>query len=298
MNQTLSPDEMLAQSSRWSGQLAEHVCNVSEAGASCADFHAPWQALRKLGLAAGPERHEAFFQEEFARLSDAGNRKVLIAGSADYGMLETVHQAFGTHPLEPTVIDLCATPLMLCAWYGAKVGLPVRTILGDLNEPDMGMPIATSSPSAHGGVDLIATHSLLRYFDSTSRQRLLYNWYHQLRPGGSVVTVTRLTSSPESSSEVSEAQVNAFVERTLEAARQQGSAFAPEELRDWAARFVRFGHFHPTGSADEVRAAFEQAGLVVQRFDIRTLEGAVGPSAAAPGTAQGAEYAEIVAVRS
>lgn len=292
-----SSDELLGQSCRWSGQLAEKICTAAPEEGSCADFHAPWQALRKLGLVAGPERHEGFFLEELARHGVAGNRRVLIAGSADYGMLATVHRAFGDHSLEPTVVDLCATPLMLCAWYGAMTGLPVRTILGDLDEPEPRAPSAPPGLPVDEEFDLITTHSLLRYFDSTSRQRLLHNWYRRLRPGGAVVTVTRLTSSSQSSSAVSEAQVNDFVECTLKAAREQGSELAPQQLRDWAARFVRCGRFHPTGSADEVGAAFEQAGLIVQRLDVRTLVGAVGPSAAAPGTAQGAEYAEIVAVR-
>jgi SAM-dependent methyltransferase len=177
------------------------------------------------------------------------------------------------------------------------MGLPVRTVLGDLNEPELGASSAGPRLPLGEEFDLITTHSLLRYFDSASRQRLLRNWCHRLRPGGAIVTVTRLTSSAGAPSPVSEAQVNDFVECTLKAAREQGSEFASEQLRDWAERFVRSGHFHPTGSADEVGAAFEQAGLTVQRLDIRTVEGAVGPAAAAPGTAQRAEYAEIVAVR-
>ncbi|WP_018879416.1 class I SAM-dependent methyltransferase [Thioalkalivibrio sp. ALE9] len=290
----LGSDALLGQSSRWSGQLAEQVCGSGLGEGSCADFHAPWQVLRKLGLAAGPERHETFFRTELARQAVAGNRRVLIAGSADFGMLEIVHRAFGGHLLEPTVVDLCATPLMLCAWYGAMTGLPVRTVLGDLNEPDMGRAGASSALPEDEEFDLITTHSLLRYFDSTGRKRLLRNWYHRLRPGGAVVTVTRLTSSV---SVVSETQASQFAECVLDAAREQGCEWSPEQLRDWAARFVRAGHFHPTGSVEEVRAVFEEAGLTVQRLDVRTLGGAVGASAAAPGTAQGAEYAEIVAVR-
>lgn len=288
----LGPEALLGQSSRWSGQFAEQVCGSGLGEGSCADFHAPWQALRKLGLAAGPERHEAFFRTELARQAVAGNRRVLIAGSADFGMLEIVHRAFGDHLLEPTVVDLCATPLMLCAWYGAMTGLPVRTVRGDLSEPDIGRSGALPALPEDEEFDLITTHSLLRYFDSAGRQRLLRNWYHRLRPGGAVVTVTRLSSSV---SAVSEMQANQFVQCVLDAASAQRCELPARQLRDWAGRFVRAGHSHPTGSVEEVRAAFEGAGLNVQRLDVRTLEGAVGASA--PGTAQGAEYAEIVAVR-
>lgn len=288
----LGSDALLGQSSRWSGQLAEQVCGSGLGEGSCADFHAPWQVLRKLGLAAGPERHETFFRTELARQAVAGSRRVLIAGSADFGMLEIVHRAFGDHLLEPTVVDLCATPLMLCAWYGAMTGLPVRTVLGDLNEPDMRRAGASPALPEDEEFDLITTHSLLRYFDLADRQRLLRNWYHRLRPGGAVVTVTRLSSSV---SAVSEAQANQFVECVLDAASAQRCELPARQLRDWAGRFVRAGHSHPTGSAEEVRAAFEGAGLNVQRLDVRTLEGAVGASA--PGTAQAADYAEIVAVR-
>lgn len=283
-------DALLRASAAWAGDLAEAVCPVSGAQ-PCADFHVPWQELRLLGLAAGPERHEAFFSRTFDSLAAAGQRRVLIAGAADYGMLACVHRGFGKRALSPVVADLCATPLMLCAWYGAARGLAVSTVQADLTH------VTPDAPWVEDGFDVITSHSVLRYFASEARAAVLARWRALLRPGGALVTVTRLV--PEAASPaVDSGHVERFVERALQAAEAlDGVPMDRGRLARRAARFARAGGFHPTRSITEVADVFEAAGFRIERLDDTRIDGALGSGDAAPGSARRARYAEIVAVR-
>jgi len=241
-------------------------------------------------MVAGPERHESFFLRAIAALADT-DRRVLIAGCADYGMLELVHRAFVHGRFHPTVVDRCPLPLMMCAWYGAKTGLRVQTELADL------AALGASDHRTGGEFDLVVTHSLLRYFDAASRRQLFENWFRLLRPGGRVVTVTRLETGP----------ANAAVAENAEAfgrlARQRGAEanvdIDPGRLERWAVRFASagVGEFHEVGTIADVVAGFESAGFDVATHDVISIDGMLSGDVAVPAAARSALYAEIEAVR-
>lgn len=276
---------LLLESAAWAGDLAETVYATS-GPQPCADFHVAWQELRLLGLAAGPERHEAFFSREFARLARARRDRVLIAGAADYGMLACVHRGYAGHPPSVVVVDLCATPLMLCAWYGATRSLPVLTMRADL---------ARITPDPHWakpGFDLVTSHSTLRYFDPADRPRVLARWRQLLRPGGRLVTATRLHPSAGATAPDPADHVERFVGGALRASVTADVDFIDRDrLARRAARFARAGHFHSTRSAAEVADAFETAGYRIERLDETVIDGRLDDAAAAPGTARRARYA-------
>ena len=284
-------DALLRASAAWAGDLAEAVCPVS-GPQPCADFHVPWQELRLLGLAAGPERHEAFFSRTFDGLAATGHRRVLIAGAADFGMLACVHRGFGKRALSPVVADLCATPLMLCAWYGAARGLAVSTVQADLAD------VTPDAPWVEDGFDLITSHSVLRYFAPEARPAVLARWRSLLRPGGALVTVTRLVPEDASPAAVDDGHVERFVERALRAAEAlDGVSMDRDRLAQRAARFARAGGFHPTRSITEIADVFDAAGFRIERLEDTRIDGALDHGDAAPGSARRARYAEIVAVR-
>lgn len=280
---------LLRESAPLARALADRCCHSQVGHDSCVALHGVWQDLRLLGLAADPDRHGAFFATALGRAAATGNSpRVLITGSADYGMLATVHAAFHAAgmPLEPTVVDLCATPLMLCSWYGARTGQAVRTVAGDVSRYRDPTPF-----------DLLCTHSLLRYFSARQRPALLDHWAGLLRPGGRLVTVTRLDEDGAPFVRASAAHADGFVARVRAAAASAEPASLPADLEARARRFALAPVSHPMGGPDEVHALFSQAGLRIERLDVSGLGGTLGGQEAAPGTARGARYAEIVAIR-
>jgi SAM-dependent methyltransferase len=200
-------------------------------------------------------------------------------------MLATVASAWRRSgaPLDVTVVDRCPAPVLLCAWYGARIGLPVRTAVADV-------ALYEDEP-----FDLICTHSLLTYPPLDARLRLVANWRRLLRPGGAVVTVTRLgTGAPARDADKQHAR--RFAEALAERCAKAGLDRDPIELRTRAERYVHAQVSHPVGDASDVRELFEQQGLRVTRLDARELPGALPARDPIGGAARGGVYGEIVAV--
>src|SRR5690606_6641718 len=93
--------------------------------------------------------------------------------------------------------------------------------------------------------------------------------------------------------------VAAFGARAEAEARRRGDAseLAPAEIAARARRFAAAALSHPVGSEATLVALFEGAGLAVEKLAVRRLAGAVGGGERAPGAAQAAAYAGLVAVR-
>lgn len=272
-------EKLLEQSAPLARSLADSLCRTPNGNDHCGALHGVWPDLRLLKLAAEPARHAAFYQESLAGRAE----RVLVSGCADWGMLAAVVAAYRNAPLDVTVIDRCSTPLLLCAWYGAEVGVPVRTVLADAIQFD-----------AYESFDVVCTHSLLTYYPLEGRQRLVANWQRLLRGGGAVVTVTRL-SGPKGPADATEGRAERFAELVLERLAQTGIDRDPAMLRARAQRFAGAQVSHPVGDADDVRALFETQGFDLIRLDVREIEGAMGR--APVGAARSGTYAEIVAVK-
>lgn len=272
--------ELLEHSTSIARQLAPLVCR------GCVDLHGIWPELRALGLAADPHRHDTFFASSLgSRARQSPN--VLISGCADWGMLDTVASAYRTQAaqLAATVVDRCATPVMLCAWYGAQRRLPIRTAVAELREYEDEMPF-----------DLICTHSILTYLPLDGRRELVANWHRLLRKGGSVITVTRLDSASAPSPPRDVAAAREFGELAVERRLERGLGGDPDELRARAERFAMAQTNHQVGTEADVRSLFEGGGFEVAELVARSLPGATAARAAA-GAARPNQYAEIVAVK-
>ena len=98
-------------------------------------------------------------------------------------MLAHVLHAFGGHAkdIEIMVLDICETPLMLCKWYGARQEVRVETHACDIVQWETTRQF-----------DLIVTHSFLPMLPAPARQLLVAKWREVLRPGGKVVSTTRI----------------------------------------------------------------------------------------------------------
>lgn len=278
---------LLERSAPLARLLADSLCRAPIGRDHCGALHGVWPDLRLLGAAAEPDRHAAFYADALAARAAAGaSERVLVSGCADWGMLATTVSAYRHQaaPLDVTVVDRCPTPTLLCAWYGAQVGMPVRTAVADVGEYQESRPF-----------DLICTHSLLRYPVLEGRHRLVENWRKLVRPGGAVVTVTRLSREPASSPDPESAR--RFADRIVRRCAELGLDRDPIELRARAERFSTAQVAHAVGDATDLRELFEQHGFEVVRLETPQLEGPVHVREPIGGAARSGSYGEIVAVR-
>jgi 2-polyprenyl-3-methyl-5-hydroxy-6-metoxy-1,4-benzoquinol methylase len=265
--------------------LSEQLCHTPNGRDQCGALHGIWPDLRLLELAAEPARHASFYAQALGkRVANRDSRRVLVCGCADWGMLETVVAAYRDAPLDVTVVDRCATPVMLCAWYGSEIGLPVRTAVGDV--------ITWGESQTY---DVICTHSLLIYLAIEGRRQLVANWARLLRPGGAVITVSRLTKE-SMPAEVDDELAHRFGDFVLQRTGQLGLDRDLAVLRARAERFAKAQVSHPVGSEADLSELFERQGFEVDRLDVRQLAGMM-PAGEPVGAARTGEYGEIVAVR-
>ncbi|HTO58100.1 MAG TPA: class I SAM-dependent methyltransferase [Pseudomonadales bacterium] len=287
MNSLETTDALLRRTAPLARHLADTLCRSPNGRDHCGALHGVWPELRMLGLAAEPSRHAAFYANALGARAEAGGARVLVSGCADWGMLETVVSAYRRRgaALDVTIVDRCPTPVLLCAWYGAEIGVPVRTAVGDVVEW-----------GESESYDVVCTHSLLTYPASAARGRLVENWRRLLRPGGAVVTVSRLTNE-EADTTVDDARVRAFGDVAVTRLDRVVGDYDAEQLRARVERFAKAQVSHPVGTANDVRALFEDRGFDVGQFDVRRLEGAMSAGQRVGGAARTGEYGEIVAVR-
>lgn len=259
--------------------LSATLCNRES---ECSWYHGFWQYLRLFGLASSPGRHGRFFRDVLAPMN---GRRVLVSGCADYAMLA---QVIGACPdSEIGVVDLCETPLHLCRWYAESSARTVITYNADI--------LDWRTPETF---DLVCSHSFLSRFPGARRPDLVSQWRRLLKPGGKVVTTTRINPSwtPDQSG-FSPEQVSAFSDSVFREAmsRTRTLGIDAEVMavrgRIFAERSVNFS----ITSSDEIEDLFTRGGFGLERLDLTRIGGALGSSG--PGTNQGGTYAEIVAVR-
>lgn len=278
-------DEPLAESAPLARTLASTLC------AGCAWYHGTWQYLRLLGLAADPARHRCFFADVLGSLAREGRHpSVLVTGTADYSMPAHVAAAYGeAAALDLAVVDRCATPVVLSAWFAGLRGTPLRTFVSDL------IDLAAPAP-----FDVVCTHSFISQFPPPKRPALVARWRELLRPGGQAVTTTRV-SPPGTPAVVrfTPAQTAAFAERALAQAARLGAALdlEPPAVAERARRYAQSIAVHTVTSADEIVRLLEEGGLQVEHLEVREVDGPVTSGTWGPSTSQSARYAEIVACR-
>lgn len=226
----------------------------------CRDYHGTWQYLRLLGMNVTIRADRPFFVDTFRQLARQGARRILISGSADYGMLAQTVFAFRAEQIEPNVVlvDRCATPLEANLDYAKRVGARLAVALGDVRELSL-------EP-----VDVICTHSFFTYFAHAARDDLARAWYGMLRPGGCVLMSNPIMPpEPAAGGRRSPEQVEAYRQEVLAAARAFDGVLpmTPESLADGAASIRATRQSYATSSLDELRAPFDAAGFAIAHLD-------------------------------
>ena len=253
------PDEPLAESAPVAWGLAPSLCAGDPASHdSCLWYHRIWQYLRLLDIITSIRTNTTFLLATLERLAPTHPR-VLISGSADYAMLAHLREAFGSRPLDVTLVDLCATSVRMNQWYADRYGLALTPVCGDA------LSVETDRP-----FDLVCTHNFVGRFDPASRQRLVERWHAVLRPGGVVVTTQRVRPGERSrKASYSEAAARALAEKVMAAARVYPGALGATvpELGEVAYQYALRKGAYVIESPAEIVAPFQRAGFEVNLVD-------------------------------
>lgn len=286
-------NEPLEESAPLARRLAPRLCSVDAAsGMSCAWLHGFWQDLRLLGLASAPEHHAEFYRRALLALAAANAPpRVLVSGAADYSMLAHVLAIYRERGLEPLVhvTDRCETALHLNRWYAERVASRIECSRSDAL--DYG---------AAQDFDVICTHSFLVQFPPADRVRLVRKWRELLRPGGAVVTVTRIrATAPHEPVGFSTDEARAFAASVRARAEELNTRlqFEPEELERAAARYLRGQRPWPIRSAAEVRDLFERNGFRVDELSSAPRAAGAREQPSGPALPGSGERIQIVATR-
>jgi len=218
---------------------------------------------------------------------------VLISGTADYSMLAYVFEAYRNGSATPrvTVVDRCETPLFLCRWYAERQSQTIATHAGDMLD---------FTPAPEDRFDVVCCHSFLSRIPPAQRLDLIVAWNRALRPGGKVVTNTRLNPSwSEQASGFTAEQIAAFRDQVYREATKQRDTLHidPDEIAEAARQYAERSKTFSIRTEEEVVGLFEDGGFALERFDLIEAGGTLSSGRSGPGTAQTATYAEIVAVR-
>lgn len=156
--------------------LAHKLCGA------CQNYHSLWTYQRIAG-ASGGDVVAPVVRAILARLCSTDSKHILIAGSADTGLLNVVLGV--AHPTcSIVVVDRCETPLELCRQFSKRIARQIVTVRSDLAE----VPFTSQ-------FDVVLAHSLLQYIDRKNRLAVLSRLRRALRSSGTLVLVFR-TSAP------------------------------------------------------------------------------------------------------
>ncbi len=285
------PEEPLLESAPLAWKIAPARCGKDpESDGDCSWYHRIWQHLRIMGLASSARQRGDFYRQAVRDL--AGRRAspaIQIAGTADYAMLSLVLEALEGREASITVVDVCETPLELNRWYAARAGRQIRTVRANLLD---------HAPGA--AYDLICTDSVLSRFPAARWPALAASWHASLRPGGALVTSSRLRPG-DGPGKIGfpPNQVASFEKAVLRIATEQRDRLGidPGELASAAGLYARRQYNYPVQSLEQIGKLLEDAGfsfdlLAVASGSARNKEGIAAPTVPA-----GTEWLRVVARR-
>ncbi|OGA32140.1 MAG: hypothetical protein A3F75_12195 [Betaproteobacteria bacterium RIFCSPLOWO2_12_FULL_64_23] len=288
-----NPIEPLELSAPLARRLAPQLCRKDPAtGENCAWCHGLWQYLRLMRLAATPGHQVDFYRRAFQSVTGGnGAPRVLVSGAADYSMLAlalAIHRERGLEPVI-TVVDECDTPLFLNRWYAERASASVECSRSDILE------YASATP-----FDVVCTHSFLVQFSPDERIRLLAKWRELLRPGGTVITVTRVRAAAGTERvRFSPEQAQAFRATVLRQAEAMRALLQvdPDELAQEADIYMSRQRPWPVRSREEVQQLFEDCGFRVDELSDAPRAAAAGERPEGPAVPGSGERVQVIATR-
>lgn len=229
-------------------RLGHQLCD------GCGPYHKLRGVLLKASGLLGGKYDSETLEPFFRRLTFPGAR-ILIAGSADAGLLRTLLDCTSARPLEITVVDLCPTPLALIDSLQVPPDVSISTQVADLTKP---LPM--------GGFDLIFSHSMLPFVPPVLRGQVLDSLGNALAAGGQLVVSVIVGS--KTTAEDRQAARQAWYDKVLKAIDALPDMVAllgdakQDMLRDYAQRFRYMDDTFAT--AEELAALLDGHGYSVQ----------------------------------
>jgi SAM-dependent methyltransferase len=170
----------VAQPAPYSEPLRDLAAEAYEISGSlcgaCGDLHALWPYIRLSRASTGVEAKESRLQAELSEFFARGLRDVLVAGSADAGLLALVARAGAENALKIVVLDICETPLELCRRFAKQWSLSIETIRQDLLDLNM-----------ERRFDVVLVHGTLHFISADRRVEALTRMQRAIRAGGGLV---------------------------------------------------------------------------------------------------------------
>lgn len=257
----MSVDPLLGQAARLAVDWAKTLCGTEpDSPHACDWYHGAWPMLRLIGTVSGAKGDEAFFQAMFSKQArSVGCDRVLIAGAADYGILEQVLTAFRRDGVEPrvTVVDQCQTALKLNRWYADQMGADIETCQSDI------LCFSSDEP-----FDLVTTHSILSFIPQDQHLALFGNWRRLLRKGGRLIISQAVRPKYRGTAvrRFSAEEVEVFVQRALDDASRNGAAlhFPESELAALAQRFARNKFAYVVSELTALEQGLQHGGFMIE----------------------------------
>ncbi len=158
--------------------LSDRLCGT------CRDLHALWPYIRLSRASTGIEVQASKLETLLGDLLARGLRRLLIAGSADTGLLALAARAGADHAMNIVVLDICATPLELCRKFAERRSLSISTVRQDLLDLDI-----------EGRFDIVLIHGTLQFISADRRADAVARIHRAISPGGRLVLLFN-TSRP------------------------------------------------------------------------------------------------------
>jgi hypothetical protein len=147
--------------------------------------------------------------------------RILIVGSADTGQVTAVVNALAGRDFSLTLVDICDTPLKLCAAFASRNGIRLETLRCDVRHID-----------GVGAFDAILLHNFIGFIPADDRVAVLSGLRRALSARGRLLLFQRIYGDRD----INEPIVRSpLVEKLLEAMRVRNIDL-PESRADFAAR--------------------------------------------------------------
>jgi SAM-dependent methyltransferase len=150
---------------------------------SCRNLHALWPYIRLSRSSTGLEQEGSNLERTVRTLIGDGLRRILVAGSADTGLLALVARAGADLGADVTVLDICGTPLELCRHLAAQWSMPLKTIEQDLLDLEV-----------RSEFDLVLVHGTLHFIAKGERRTALMRIQNALSVNGRLVLLFNTSS--------------------------------------------------------------------------------------------------------
>jgi hypothetical protein len=127
----------------------------------CVDYHYTRPYLLASRKRIGPWGDEEAFSSLLGQALPVSGR-ILLAGSADAGLLSFVSGTMAHRKPSIVIADRCETPLLICQRYAAEHGLRIETVQADL---------AKALPE--GDFDVVVAHLFVRFLPRETQPAFL-----------------------------------------------------------------------------------------------------------------------------